>query len=337
MIQDAWMSKKSKGDTVECLACSHHCKISPDKTGICGVRKNIDGTLKLLVYGRVSALNVDPIEKKPLFHFYPGTEIFSFGTVGCNFRCEFCQNWDLSQYHKTHDTSFIEKAGEELLPADAVNYCLENNIPSIAFTYNEPAIFFEYAYDTARLAKENGLNTVYVSNGFESREALEKIKPYLDAINVDLKAWSPEFYLKICGARIEPVKENIKWIWENEIWMEVTTLIITNKNDSEDELKSIAKFLAKISPDIPWHISRYHPAYKMDEPVTPAETLIKAYEIGKAAGLNYVYVGNIDLPGKENTYCPGCDELLISRTGYRIDLLGHICPKCKINLKGRFL
>lgn len=336
MIKDAWMSRKFKGDTVECMACNHRCKIATNNTGICGVRRNDNGQLKLLVYGRASAVNVDPIEKKPLFHFYPGTPIFSFGTVGCNFRCQFCQNWDLSQYHKTHNTSLIEKSGRELAPDNAIKYCLDNNIPSIAFTYNEPAIFFEYAYDTALLAKKNGIKTVYVSNGFESREALEKIRPYLDAINVDLKAWNPEFYLKVCGGRIDPVKENIKWIWENGIWEEITTLVITNQNDSEDELQSIAGFLAEISADIPWHISRYHPAYLMEEPPTPAETLLKAYEIGKKAGLKYIYVGNINLPGKENTYCPECGELMISRSGYLVDLKGHICPKCGFNLKGRF-
>ena len=332
------MSRKFKGDIVECLACSHKCKIPPGKTGICGIRKNIDGKLKLLVYGRASAINVDPIEKKPLFHFYPDTPIFSFGTVGCNFRCEFCQNWDISQFHKTHDTNTIENAGKELTPKDAVDYCLENNIPAIAFTYNEPAIFFEYAYDTAKLAKENGIKIVYVSNGFENRKALEKIKPYLDAINVDLKAWNPEFYIKICGARIEPVKENIKWIWEQGIWEEVTTLIVTNKNDSEDELKSIADFLVNISPDIPWHISRYHPAYKMTEPPTPVETLEKAYETGKKAGLNYVYIGNIPLPGKEDTHCPKCGKKIIERWGFETKnhLKGEICPFCGHRIAGKF-
>jgi pyruvate formate lyase activating enzyme len=263
MIKDAWMSKKFKGDTVECLACSHGCKIQPDKTGICGVRKNIDGKLKLLVYGRASAINVDPIEKKPLFHFLPGTDIFSIGTVGCNFRCAFCQNWDLSQFHKSNDTTAIEKAGKKLMPEEIVDYCLANNIPSVAYTYNEPAIFFEYAYDTAKLAHEKGLKNVYVSNGFENRKALEKIRPYLDAINTDLKAWNPEFYLKICGGRIEPVKKNIKWIWEQGIWEEVTTLIVTNQNDSEDDLKSIADFLVNISPDLPWHISTLRPLKKL--------------------------------------------------------------------------
>jgi len=338
MIKDAWMSKKLTDDTVECLACSHHCKIQPGKTGICGIRKNLDGKLKLLVYGKAAALNVDPIEKKPLFHFHPGTPILSFGTVGCNFHCEFCQNWDLSQFHKTNDTTAIENAGRDLMPQDAIDYCLEHEIPSIAFTYNEPAIFFEYAYDTAKLAKEHGINIVYVSNGFENRKALEKIKPYLDAINTDLKAFNPEFYLKICGGRIEPVRENIKWIWENGIWQEITTLVVTNKNDSTEELKQIADFLVNISPDMPWHISRYHPAYLMSEPPTSEEKLLEAYEIGKKAGLKYVYVGNIPIEGKEDTYCPKCDAVLIKRSGFdaKNHLKGDTCPQCNTVICGKF-
>ncbi len=338
ILHDAWMSRIFKGNTVECLACSHRCKIEPGKTGICGVRENVDGKLKLLVYGKASAVNVDPIEKKPLFHFYPGTDIFSFGTVGCNFRCLFCQNWDISQFHKTHNIEAIIKNGRDLSPDDAVNYCLENKIPSIAFTYNEPAIFFEYAYDTAKLAKENGLNTVYVSNGFENRPALEKIRPYLNAINTDLKAFTPEFYLKICGGQIEPVKENIKWIWENGIWEEVTTLIIPNQNDNPDELKRLAEFLVNISPDMPWHLSKYHPAYMMNEPPTPLETLEIAYKIGKDAGLKYVYVGNINDPGKEDTYCPKCGKQIITRQGFSVEnrLSGNQCPYCNETIAGRF-
>lgn len=338
MIKDAWMSRPYKKNLIECLACNHHCKIANGKTGICGIRKNQTGNLKLLVYGRASASNVDPIEKKPLYHFYPDTEIFSFGTVGCNFRCSFCQNWDLSQFHKSHETSEIEKAGYQLLPKDAVQFCLDNGIPAIAFTYNEPAIFFEYAYDTAVIAKKAGLKTVYVSNGFESREALEKIRPYLDAINIDLKAWNPEFYSRICGARIEPVKKNIKWIWEQGIWEEVTTLIVTKQNDSDEEIRSIAEFLAGISPDLPWHISRYHPAYMMEEEPTPIETLLKAYETGKAAGLNYVYMGNITIPDKKNTICPNCNETVIERQGYLIEnnLNKNKCPKCDTIMAGRF-
>jgi len=338
MVKDAWMSNPLKSGNVQCLACSHLCRISPGHKGICGVRKNIDGKLKLLVYGRASAVNVDPVEKKPLFHFYPGTRIFSFGTIGCNFRCDFCQNWDLSQYHKSHQDEEIINSGIALSPEEIIRQCLENKIPSVAFTYNEPGIFFEYAYDTAKLAKENSIHTVYVSNGFENRAALEKIRPYLDAINTDLKAFTDDYYMKICGGRIEPVKDNIRWIRESGIWQEITTLIVTNRNDSEDELKRLAEFLAKVSPDMPWHISRYFPAYKLSEPPTPLKTLKMAYKIGKEAGLKYVYVGNVSTDNLENTLCPECGKTLIERDGYEVSnhLKRESCPDCGLKVPGRF-
>jgi len=337
-MHDAWMSKPLKNGIVQCLACSHLCRISPGHKGICGVRKNEGEKLQLLVYGRASAVNIDPIEKKPLFHFYPGTPVFSFGTMGCNFRCDFCQNWDISQYHKTHDDAEIVAAGIELPPEEIIKQCIENKIPSVAFTYNEPGIFFEYAYDTARLAKENGIHTVYVSNGFENRAALEKIRPYLDAINTDLKAFTEDYYLKICGGKIEPVKENIRWIWKNGIWQEITTLIVTNHNDSEDELKRLADFLVNISPDMPWHISRYFPVYKMTDPPTPLKTLKMAYKIGKEAGLNHVYVGNVRSEELENTVCPKCGKTVIERDGYEVtdNLNGDKCPHCGHKIPGRF-
>lgn len=337
-MQSAWMSKPLKNGMIQCLACSHLCRISKNGKGICGVRKNIDGKLQLLVYGRASAVNVDPIEKKPLFHFYPDTPIFSFGTMGCNFKCTFCQNWDISQFPKDHDDQEIIESGVKLSPEDIIKQCLESRIPSIAFTYNEPGIFFEYAYDTAKLAKENGINTVYVSNGFENRAALEKIRPYLDAINTDLKAFTDDYYLKICGGRLEPVKENIKWITKNGIWQEITTLIVTNHNNSEDELKRLADFLVNVSPEMPWHISRYFPAYKMTDPATPVETLEMAYKIGKEAGLKYVYVGNVRAPGMEDTHCPKCKKKVIERSWYNIKnhLDGNKCPYCGQIIPGRF-
>jgi len=338
MVKDAWMSLQLPNSNVQCLACNHHCRISPAHKGICGVRKNIDGSLKILVYGRASAVNIDPIEKKPLFHFYPGSQIFSFGTVGCNFRCDFCQNWQISQYHRCHQDNDITHSGIALSPEEIIKQCLELKIPSIAFTYNEPGIFFEYAFDTAKLAKENGIHTVYVSNGFENQAALEKIRPYLDAINTDLKALSDDYYRKICSGNIKPVKDNIRWIWENGIWQEITTLIVTNHNDSEDELKRLAEFLVKISPDMPWHISRYFPAYKMKEPPTPLKTLKMAYKIGKETGLRYVYVGNVRTDDLENTICPSCGQTLIERIEYKVSthLQGASCPKCGLKIPGRF-
>ncbi len=337
-IHEAWLSKPLKKGLVSCLACKHACKILPGKTGICGVRFNDDGTLRLLVYGRAVARNIDPIEKKPLFHFYPGSEIFSIGTVGCNFRCLFCQNWDISQFHKEHDTDAIAESGMPLSPEVIVEYCTENHIPGVALTYNEPAIFFEYAYDTAKLAKKKGLRTMYVTNGFEAKEALDKITPYLDAINIDLKSFKDEYYKKVCGGRIGPVKENIRYLWEKGMWVEVTTLVVTNHNDSEEELKAIAEFLAGISPDLPWHISRYFPAYRMDDPPTPVRALEQAYRIGKKAGLRYVYIGNVQEGGKENTVCPECGKLLIERFGYSVknNIKKGKCPKCGEVIPGCF-
>jgi len=332
------MSKSASGGLIQCLACNHYCKIPKGKTGICGVRYNNGQHLELLVYGRAAAFNTDPIEKKPLHHFYPGTEIFSFGTMGCNFRCLFCQNWDISQYHKDHSIDQIREAGTPWSPKKIVEYCLENKIPSVAFTYNEPGIFFEYAYDTAVLAKQKGLHTVYVSNGFESSEVLDEILPYIDAMNIDLKGATDEYYKKICGGRIDPVKRNIERLWRKGMWIEVTTLIVTNHNDDEKGLTEIAQFLAGISPDIPWHISRYFPCWKMTDPPTPYDTLLKAYDIGKKAGLKYVYVGNVMSGEKENTWCPKCGELLIERHGYQIqnNLRGNQCPKCGEVIPGRF-
>ncbi len=334
----AWMSKPAKEGLIQCLACSHYCKIPKGKTGICGVRYNNGKALELLVYGRAAAVNTDPIEKKPLHHFYPGSEIFSFGTMGCNFKCLFCQNWDISQFHKSHTVEEIRKSGSPLSPSEAVDYCLERGIPSIAFTYNEPGIFFEYAYETAVLAKKKGLHTVYVSNGFESEEALTEIAPYIDAMNIDLKGATDEYYIKICGGRVGPVKKNIERLWKQGMWIEVTTLIEPNHNDDDKGLTEIAEFLAGVSPDMPWHISRYFPCYQMTDPPTPFETLERAYKIGKRAGLKYVYVGNI-LSGKlENTTCPKCQALLIERHGYSVqnNLKGSHCPKCGETIPGRF-
>jgi pyruvate formate lyase activating enzyme len=304
-----------KGENIRCLACNHYCLISEGRRGICGVRENQKGSLKLLVYGKAVASHVDPIEKKPLYHFLPGTKAFSVGTVGCNFSCDFCQNYGISQSPKGGEVE-----GEELPPERIVEICLGGDIPTIAYTYNEPAIFFEYAYDTAKLAKEKGIKNVFVSNGFESKEAMEMIKPYLDGINIDLKSFSPDFYRKVCKARIEPVLENIRKVHQEGVWLEVTTLVITGRNDSDKELREIAEFIASVNKSIPWHVSRFHPDYKMlDTAATSHETLAKAYEIGKEAGLKYVYVGNIPDSRREATHCPKCEKMLITREGFLID------------------
>ncbi|MFA5360459.1 MAG: AmmeMemoRadiSam system radical SAM enzyme [Candidatus Paceibacterota bacterium] len=335
-MKKAILYEKLIDNKARCLACSHQCLISDGNTGICGVRQNKDGELYLLVYGKPVSVNVDPIEKKPLFHFLPGQEAFSLGTIGCNFGCDFCQNWEISQLPKTLDkireTSY-ELQHESWLPEIVVKHCLDLQIPMIAYTYNEPTIWTEYAYEIMKLAREEGIKNVWVSNGFMSEKTLDLISPYLDAINIDLKSFSDDFYKKICKGRLEPVKENIRKIWQMKIWIEVTTLVIPEINDSDKELKAIADFLKNISPDIPWHISAFYPSYKMvDIAPTPKESLIRAYQIGKNAGLNYIYTGNIPDSDYESTYCPKCNAKLITRQGIKMinNLLvnKNQCPQC---------
>jgi pyruvate formate lyase activating enzyme len=334
----AWMSKKRKDGKVLCTACSQRCVLDKGEIGICGIRKvGEDGNLYLTTYGKAAAYNVDPIEKKPLFHFLPNTPIFSIGTVGCNMKCSFCQNADISQYPQEHNGEIF---GIDLMPATIVNVCKTNNIPSIAFTYNEPVVFFEYAYDTMKLAKEKGLRNVFVSSGYETKEALETLAPYLDAMNIDLKAFTDDFYKKIVGARLKPVLKTIEHARELGIWTEVTTLIIPGHNDSPEELRQAAKFLASVDKDMPWHISRFFPAWKMkDVPPTPIETLKMAYDIGKEEGLKYVYVGNFDDEDRESTYCPNCGFRVIDRRGHIGQfVVNHLedgkCPKCHTEIAG---
>ena len=343
------LAEKLDQDKMKCLACSHYCQIMPGKTGICGVRQNIAGQLKLLVYGKAIAAHVDPIEKKPLFHFLPAKPVFSIGTVGCNFSCGFCQNWDISQASKRVKEEYKEdkqavvlgellEMGQDLPPEKIIEYCEQQGINIIAYTYNEPTIFFEYAFDTAKLATSRGMKNVFVSNGYMSIKALKKIQPYLDGINVDLKSFSEDFYRQTCRAKLAPVLENIKHIYKMGIWLEVTTLLIPDKNSSDDELAKIAEFIVSVSPDIPWHISAFHPDYKMtDADATSLDLLIKAHDIGKQAGLNYIYTGNIPNTDYENTICPKCQSVVIERIGYNINnvnLDSGRCSKCKHEIPG---
>ncbi|MEM7813630.1 MAG: AmmeMemoRadiSam system radical SAM enzyme [Candidatus Aenigmatarchaeota archaeon] len=324
---------------VRCLACSHGCTIAPGRRGICGVRKNVSGRLELLVYGKPVSLAVDPVEKKPLFHFLPGSRILSFGTLGCNFSCSFCQNWEISQASKQPNAEKIMAIeSKEVAPQHIVDCALRSKIPSIAFTYNEPTVFLEYALDVMKLAKKRGLKNVWVSNGFMSREALETIAPYLDAINIDLKSFSEDFYRDVCKARLEPVLNNIRKCHELGIWVELTTLLIPGKNDSDAELEQAARFIASVSKDMPWHISAFHPDYKMqDVEPTPKSSLMRACKIGKAAGLNHVYVGNVADSEHSSTFCPKCGEKLIERSGNSVTsnrLNSGACPKCKTKITG---
>ena len=336
-------SKSSGPKLVRCNVCAHHCVIAPGKTGICGIRKNIKGKLYLIPYGK-GFVHIDPMEKKPLYHFYPGEPIVSVGTIGCNFKCLFCQNYDISQVQHFIDAEKVIQNLQDLPPEKIVQIAKDYNINFIAYTYNEPTVYFEYTYDTAVLAKKHGIKNVYVSNGYQSKEAAKKLTKVLDAINIDLKSFNNEFYLKLTGAKLQPVLDNIKFFYEQGVWLEVTTLVIPGHNDSEKELTQIAEFIKSISPDIPWHISRFFPAYKMlNTPPTDLNTLIKAYEIGKKVGLNYVYIGNIpSTPESEkynNTYCPKCGNLLIKRNGYDtkiIGMKGNKCSKCGYTIAGRF-
>ena len=318
---------------VKCGACNHRCVIDNGKKGICGVRKNIDGKLYTLVYAKAIAEHIDPIEKKPFFHFLPGSESLSIATVGCNFKCLHCQNADISQVSKEKALENSDLIlGKDLLPEKVVENALANNCPSISYTYTEPTIFIEYALDTMKLAKKKDLKNAWVSNGYMTQEALDLIGPHLDAINVDLKGFTEKFYAEVCGARLEPVLENLKDIKKRKIWLEITTLLIPGKNDSPDELKAAAEFIKnEVGPETPWHISRFFPAYKtIDLPPTEIEEIRKAVEIGKKAGLKYVYSGNIPGQGFEDTYCPKCNEKMINRIGYWVDRLDNNgkCSNC---------
>jgi pyruvate formate lyase activating enzyme len=333
-MKEALLCERRPGNAVQCNLCNHRCLIAEGKSGICQVRVNREGTLFSLVYGKVVSENVDPIEKKPLFHVRPGSRSYSIATCGCNFQCLHCQNHEISQMPRDRG----RLVGRDLLPEEAVQRALESGSRSIAYTYTEPTIYFEYALDVARIAHEHDLLNIFVTNGYMTREALETFHPLLDAANVDLKAASDDFYRRICSARLEPVKDSIRAMRELGVWVEVTTLIIPGLNDDRDGLREIARFLRTVGPEIPWHVSAFHPTYRlMDHGPTTASTLQEARDIGLDEGLRYVYSGNIPGDEGENTYCPGCGEKLIHRFGFRIldnriqD--GH-CPGCHFVIDG---
>jgi len=336
MIKEAMLWSPLEGGKIACALCSHRCVIAPSKSGICAVRENRGGKLVTLVYGEVIAAHVDPIEKKPLYHFYPGSKALSIAAAGCNFRCSFCQNWEISQAPRREGGAV---RGQKLSPGEIVREAGEQDCRSISYTYTEPTIFFEYAYDTARLAKAAGLANNFVTNGYMTEEALTAIQPYLDAANVDLKAFKDETYRKVCGARLEPVLETIRRMKTLGIWVEVTTLVVPGMNDGEEELTGIARFIAGVDPDIPWHISRFHPDFEYtDAPPTPVETLRAAYEVGRKAGLRYLYVGNFQ-GESEDTHCPTCGRVLVRRRGFFVaenKLAGNTCPFCAGHVAGVF-
>jgi pyruvate formate lyase activating enzyme len=336
MIREALLYEKLDVKRVHCNLCAHRCVIKPDRRGICGVRENKDGTLYSLVYGTLIAENMDPIEKKPFFHVYPGSLSYSIATVGCNFSCEFCQNHEISQLPR----STLMITGRDATPKEIIAQAKKSGAKTIAYTYTEPTIYFELAYDTAKIADKNGLKNVFVTNGFMTAEAIDIISPYLAAANVDLKSFRDEFYKKQCGARLKPVLESLKKMKEMGIWVEITTLLIPTLNDSDEELKDIAQFIAGLGKETPWHISRFHPQFKIQNvPVTPLSSLHRAVEIGKQAGLKYVYSGNVPGDKGESTYCFNCQKLLIERHGFKIistHLTGNKCDSCGTALEGIF-
>jgi len=330
---------------VQCLACAHYCKIPEGETGICGVRMNDNQELKLLVYGRPFGLQVDPIEKKPLYHFLPGTNVLSLGTFGCNFRCDFCQNWDISQLTRKgsttkNDWKKLLETFKYLSPEKVVESAITSGCRSIGYTYNEPTIWVEYAADIAKTAREKGIKNVFVSNGYLTQECFDFISPYLDAINIDLKSFSDKFYHRTCGGSIQPVLDTIQRCHEKGIWMELTTLVIPGLNDSEKELRQIAEFIANIDKEIPWHLSAFHRAFKMiDHKTTTPLSLKRAYQIGKDAGLKHIYIGNVKADIYSDTYCPECGELLIERGDMSVkknNLRGDRCTNCQTQIVGVF-
>jgi len=335
-LKKAVLWQPEDGKKVRCSLCNWRCLIAEGGLGRCHVRKNVGGVLYSLNYDKLCAAGADPIEKKPLFHFQPGSKSFSIATPGCNFQCVFCQNWQISQMPYTQN----DLEGSEYSPEHIVEVAIQSGCKSIAYTYTEPTIFMELCSETALLAKQRGLSNVFVSNGFMTSEAIDFAKPWLDGINIDLKAFTESYYRDLCKAELKPVLETISYIAQKtDIWMEITTLIVSGKNDSDDELRSIAEFIAKeASIDVPWHISRFYPQYKMnDAHPTDEVALERAYDIGKEAGLRYVYLGNLPGSRAESTYCHSCGALLIDRTGYQVhqNLIDDgRCPQCNAEIAG---
>ncbi len=334
-MKEALFYNAGKEHDVMCFLCNHHCHIKDGKRGICGVRENRGGKLYSLVYGRMIAESIDPIEKKPLLHFVPGSKAYSIATVGCNFHCLHCQNYDISQYPHINNG---EIAGRERTALAIVDEAERAGCASVCYTYVEPTIFYEFAFDCSVLARERRLKNVFVSNGYMTPEVTRHLAPFLDAINIDVKAFTDDFYKKVCKARLQPVLDNVKLMHELGIWVEVTTLLIPGLNDSPEELRALARFVKSVSPTIPWHVTAFYPTYKMlDRKPTPIGILRKAREIGLQEGLHYVYEGNIPGEGGENTYCPGCGAELISRYGFSIrqnKLSDGCCATCGQQIAG---
>jgi len=333
-MKEALFFKQLEDGKVRCDLCAHRCVIEDGERGFCGVRENRSGTLYSLVYGRAIATHVDPIEKKPLFHYQPGTYSLSVATVGCNFRCRHCQNADLS----IRPVENHHIAGQNFTPEELVAAARRSDCTSISYTYTEPTVFFEYALETAQRASQQGLGNVFVTNGYMTEEALRAVAPVLDAANVDLKAFSEDHYQHVCEARLGPVLDTLRLMKELGIWIEVTTLLIPTVNDSEKELRQIAEFILDLDPEIPWHISRFYPAFRMNDlPPTSAESVRRGREIGLETGLKYVYTGNLPGDDGESTFCPQCGQRVIHRHGYAVEgcrIQQGRCSQCQTVIAG---
>ncbi len=332
-MKEALFYKKKEGKKVQCHLCPNECLINEGNIGICKVKKNIEGKLFSLVYGQAVSLAVDPIEKKPLFHFYPESKILSFGTVGCNLKCKFCQNWEISQIGPE------EYSIPDTPPEKIIKTAISQGCDSIAYTYTEPTIFYEYILDCAKLAKEKGLKNVIVSNGFINPEPLKELLRYIDAANIDLKSFEESFYTKICGAKLKPVLDTIKTIAKSDTWLEITNLIIPTLNDDMKKIKEMCVWIKNnAGADVPLHFSAFYPCYKLqDIQPTSKETLMEARKIAQDVGMKYVYAGNVFADEAENTYCPKCGELIISRYRFIIKenkLDKGKCGKCRSNIEG---
>lgn len=343
-LHEAQFYERLPRNEVRCTLCPHDCRIRDGGRGACAVRFNSGGALYTLVYDKVVSREIDPVEKKPLFHFFPGSSAYSIATVGCNLRCAFCQNWEISQWPKERLPRGFAPGlgeavpGERLAPSEIVEAALDTGCRSIAYTYTEPTVFYELAYDTAVLARARGLKNIFVTSGFISEAPLRKLATVLDAANVDLKFFNPDSYKRVSRARLEPILDAIRLYRALGVWVEVTTLVVPGLNDSDAELARIAGFVASVGAEVPWHVSQFYPAWKMrDRPATPIETLRRAAALGREAGLRYVYEGNVPGEKGENTYCPQCRALLIRRYGNR--LLGNrvrdgMCPQCGSRIDG---
>ncbi|MHA1895457.1 MAG: AmmeMemoRadiSam system radical SAM enzyme [Candidatus Helarchaeota archaeon] len=337
MKKETILYEKLNNDRVKCGICPWRCILEKDKMGNCGTRQNLNGVLYSLIYGEISSMAIDPMEKKPLYHFYPGNPILSISSVGCNFHCKHCQNWTISQV-KASETRL-----RELKPEDIINYAIRRNCKHIAYTYNEPLIWLEYILDVAKLAHKNDIKNVLVTNGYITLEALDLIKEYIDAANVDIKAFTDKFYQEIVGVpSMTPVLDAVKCMYDAGILIELTNLIIPTKNDDMADIKKLCEWIIKeLSDDVPLHFSRFHPMYKLNEvPSTPISTLTEAYKVAKEVGLKNVYLGNVRDPKTSHTYCPNCNAVIIERFGYSTTCKNlsdtNTCKKCgtRINIVG---